>query len=184
MILVKNYEAHMKYRLLHISLIFFIFTLINQGAYAMKLTSSAFTNGGVLPALYTCTGKSISPPLEWQEVPAKTKSLALIYDDPDAPSGTWTHWVLYNLPPTTNSLEENVSILPAGTKVGANSWPQTKYGAPCPPSGEHRYIFHLYALDTMLDLSGIVTSEKLRQAMQGHILETATLMGRYTKIKS
>jgi len=170
-------------RLFNLSLVFFVFTLFNQGVCAMKLTSSAFTNGDALPILYTCNGKSISPPLQWQDAPIKTKSFALIYDDPDAPSGTWTHWVLYNLPPKTNSLKENVTTLPAGTKVGTNSWPQTKYGAPCPPSGEHRYIFHLYALNTMLDLPDAVTSEELRQAMEGHILETVTLMGRYTRIK-
>ncbi|CAL7959460.1 conserved hypothetical protein [Gammaproteobacteria bacterium] len=150
----------------------------------MKLTSSAFTNGSTLPTLYTCNGKSISPPIQWQDAPIKTKSFALIFDDPDASSGTWIHWVLYNLPPKTNSLKENVTTLPPETKVGTNSWPQTKYGAPCPPSGEHRYIFNLYALDTMLDLSGTVTGEELRKAMQGHILETATLMGRYTRIKT
>jgi Raf kinase inhibitor-like YbhB/YbcL family protein len=166
------------------TLIFFILILTNQGAYAMKLTSSAFTDGGTLPSTYTCDGKSISPPIQWQDAPANTKSFALIYDDPDAPAGTWVHWVLYNLPTTTNSLAENATTLPPGTKVGINSWPEAKYGAPCPPSGEHRYIFHLYALDALLELSGTVTSEKLRRAMQGHIIATTTLTGRYTRIKN
>ena len=149
----------------------------------MKLTSSAFTDGGLLPAKYTCDGESISPPIHWQDAPANTKSFALIYDDPDAPVGLWTHWVLYNLPPTTNSLTENIATLPAGTKIGINSDLQANYDAPCPPSGEHRYIFHLYALDTTLNLSGKITSEKLRQEMQGHILTTATLLGRYRRTK-
>lgn len=170
----------MNFRLL--ILIFFILIMSNQGVYAMKISSSAFVDSGVLPAKYTCDGKSISPAIKWQDAPADTKSFALIYDDPDAPGGTWTHWILYNLPPTTDSLEENVKQLPAGTKVGVNSWPQQAYGAPCPPFGEHRYIFHLYSLDTMLNLSGTVTSEKLQQAMQGHILATATLMGRYKRM--
>lgn len=147
----------------------------------MQLSSSAFTDGGLLPSKYTCDGQSISPPIQWQDAPPKTKSFALIYDDPDAPAGTWTHWILYNLPPTTNILAENITTLPAGTKVGMNSWPEAKYGAPCPPSGEHRYIFHLYALDTMLSLSDTVTSATLRKAMQDHILATTTLTGRYRR---
>ena len=147
----------------------------------MKLTSSAFTDGGILPARYTCDCSSISPQIQWECAPPETKSFALIYDDPDAPGETWTHWVLYNLPHTTNSLIENVDELPAGTEVGINSWGKEEYGAPCPPSGEHRYFFHLYALDTMLDLSETATSELLRQSMKGHILETAILMGRYKR---
>jgi Raf kinase inhibitor-like YbhB/YbcL family protein len=170
-------------KLLNFILIFFILIICNQGGYAMKLSSSAFVDGGILSAKYTCDGASLSPPIKWQDAPANTKSFALIYDDPDAPSGTWTHWILYNLPPTINSLEENVRQLPIGTKVGVNSWPEQSYGAPCPPSGEHRYIFHLYALDMLLNLSGAITSEKLQQAMQGHILATATLMGKYQRKK-
>ncbi|MBU0744273.1 MAG: YbhB/YbcL family Raf kinase inhibitor-like protein [Gammaproteobacteria bacterium] len=150
---------------------------------AMKLISTAFIDGGKLPSKYTCDGTSISPPIGWEDTPANTKSFALIYDDPDATTGTWDHWVLYNIPPTTKSLPENASHLPTGTQVGLNSWPNANYGAPCPPYGEHRYIFHLYALDTELNLSGKVTSDKLRQAMQNHILATATLTGLYQRIK-
>ena len=148
-----------------INLLLFILMFISKGVYPMQLSSPAFTDGGLLPSKYTCDGQSISPPIQWQDAPSKTKSFALIYDDPDAPAGTWTHWIL----------------LPAETKVGMNSWPEAKYGAPCPPSGEHRYIFHLYALDTMLSLSGTVTSTTLRKAMQGHILATTTLTGRYRR---
>lgn len=147
----------------------------------MKLTSSAFVDGGKLPRKYTCDGLSISPPIAWQDAPTNTKSFALIYDDPDAPRGTWNHWVLYNLSPNINSLPENATILPPGTQVGLNSWPQAEYGAPCPPSGEHHYIFHLYALDTMLNLSGKVTSSILRQAMEKHILASTTLTGLYRR---
>ena len=164
-----------------INLLLFILMFISKGVYPMQLSSPAFTDGGLLPSKYTCDGQSISPPIQWQDAPSKTKSFALIYDDPDAPAGTWTHWILYNLPPTTNTLTENITNLPAETKVGMNSWPEAKYGAPCPPSGEHRYIFHLYALDTMLSLSGTVTSTTLRKAMQGHILATTTLTGRYRR---
>ena len=173
----------MKLKLLIAAL--FILTLVNQGVYAMKLSSSAFINGDKLPSVYTCDGKNISPPIQWQDAPANTKSFALIYYDPDAPNGTWTHWVLYNLPSTTNSLAANIKTLPPGTKTGMNSWPHAKYGAPCPPSGEHRYIFHLYALDTILDLSKSepITSKKLKQAMQGHILATTKLMARYQREK-
>ena len=149
----------------------------------MKLTSTAFTDGGKLPTKYTCDGISISPPISWQDAPANTQSFALIYDDPDAPAGTWDHWVLYNLPPTTKFLPENATVLPQGTKVGLNSWPNAEYGAPCPPSGEHRYIFHLYALDAVLNLSEPVTSEILRKKIAGHILATTTLTGLYKRIK-
>ena len=148
----------------------------------MRLTSAVFIDNGVLPSKYTCDGESISQPIEWQDAPSNTKSFALIYEDPDATPGTWVHWVLYNLPPTINSLSEDITILPAGTKVGMNSWPELKYGAPCPPSGEHRYIFHLYALDAMLNLPEAIISEELRLAMKGHILAETTLMGRYERV--
>lgn len=158
-----------------------VFGVTHTGGRDMKLTSTAFIDNGILPSKYTCDGENISPPIRWQDVPTGTKSFALIYDDPDAPGGTWTHWVLYNIPATTYSLSENVSVLPEGTKVGINSWPEAKYGAPCPPRGEHRYIFHLYALDIELKLDGDVTSERLRHAIEGHILASATLTGRYTR---
>jgi Raf kinase inhibitor-like YbhB/YbcL family protein len=160
-----------------------ILLTITKGVFAMELTSSAFSDGGMLPAKYTCDGAGISPPISWTNMPANTKSFALIYDDPDAPHGTWTHWVLFNIPPTTLSLAEGVDSLPDGTQVGNNSWPKKNYGPPCPPSGEHRYIFHIFALDTTLNLKGTVTSEVLKKAMQGHILDTATLLGKHKKRK-
>ena len=149
----------------------------------MQLISTAFTDGGNLPTKYTCDGENISPPIAWEDYPANTKSFALIYDDPDAPAGTWDHWVVYNLPANINSLPENATTLPSGTKVGLNSWPNAEYGAPCPPSGTHRYIFHLYALDAMLNLPKPATSENLRKEMKEHILETATLTGLYQRTK-
>jgi hypothetical protein len=154
-----------------------------EGVAAMKLTSTAFKDGDYIPTKYTCDGANISPPIAWKEAPSSTKSFALIYDDPDAPSGTWDHWVLYNLPPETVSLPENATTLPQGTRVGLNSWPKAEYGGPCPPTGTHRYIFHLYALDTMLDLPEGATSEALRKKMEKHILATATLTGRYQRTK-
>jgi len=149
----------------------------------MKLTSTAFAEGELLDPKYTGDGENISPPLKWQKAPINTKSFALIYDDPDAPNGIWVHWVLYNLPATTTSLIEDIRELPAGAKVGINTVSEAKYTGAYPPSGVHRYIFHLYALDTQLLLEQPVDSASLKQAMSGHILETATLMGRYSRIK-
>ena len=149
----------------------------------MKITSKAFTDGGNIPSKYTCDGENISPPISWGDAPNNAKSFALIYDDPDAPGGTWDHWILYNIPAETSSLPENAISLPKGTRIGLNSWPKTEYGGPCPPSGTHRYIFHLYTLDTTLDLPEEVTSETLRKEMEGHILATATLTGLYQRLK-
>lgn len=157
--------------------------LLTTGVLAMDLTSSAFSDGDRLPTKYTCDGQGISPPLAWKNFPTNTKSFALISDDPDAPRGTWTHWILYNIPTTTTSLPENVTALPPGTKVGFNSWPQNNYGSPCPPSGTHRYFFKIFALDTLLDLKGKVTSEILQTAMQGHVLDQAEMVTTYSRKK-
>ena len=150
----------------------------------MKITSSAFSDGDELPEKYTCDGEGVSPPIQWEGVPAGTKSFVIIYDDPDASSGIWDHWVLYNLPATASSLPENMHELPQGTQTGLNSWPDSGYGAPCPPSGEHHYIFHLYALDTMLNLPDKATSKQVREAMKEYILEEATLTGIYKRKQS
>jgi Raf kinase inhibitor-like YbhB/YbcL family protein len=124
---------------------------------ALRITSPAYADGAAMPAKYTCEGEDLSPLLEWSGVPAGTKSLVLIIDDPDAPDPkaprmTWVHWVLYDLPPDSSGLPEdaNSNGLPAGTKVGINDWKRTDYGGPCPPIGRHRYIHKLYALDTKL----------------------------------
>jgi Raf kinase inhibitor-like YbhB/YbcL family protein len=154
----------------------------------MRITSSAFTDQAAIPVQYTCEGKDISPPLAWADVPSGAKSLALIVDDPDAPDPaapkmTWVHWVLYNLPPTGGGLPEGVKALPDGTKEGVNDWKRTGYGGPCPPIGRHRYFHKLYALDTMLPDLKQPTKAKLEEAMKGHILGEAQLMGTYQKGK-
>jgi len=149
-----------------------------------QLTSPAFAEGIMIPSVYTCTGRNISPPLAWEQRPAGTQSFALIVDDPDAPGGTWTHWVLYALPATATGLPENVSpdaVRPDGSRQGKNSWGKFGYGGPCPPSGTHRYFFRLYALDAIADLPAGANAGQLDQAMQGHVLGYAELMGTYRK---
>lgn len=154
------------------------------------LTSEAFTEGGEIPAKYTCEGEDISPPLFWHGIPEGTKSLVLIVDDPDAPDPeapkmTWVHWVLYNLPPLEGKLPEGTrpSDLPTGTLEGINDWQRTGFGGPCPPIGRHRYFHKLYALDTVFPDLGNPVKEKIEAAMQGHIIAQTTLMGTYKKSK-
>jgi Raf kinase inhibitor-like YbhB/YbcL family protein len=150
----------------------------------MKLTSPAFTEGGMIPAQYTCNGADISPPLAWEEVPEDAKSLALIVDDPDAPVGTWVHWVLYNLPASTRELKENITktkILPDGAMQGTNDFRKIGYNGPCPPGGTHRYFFKLYALDEMVDLNPGARKKDLVDAMKGHILAECQLMGKFSR---
>jgi Raf kinase inhibitor-like YbhB/YbcL family protein len=159
-----------------------------RGEDNMQIVSSVFKHEGAIPSLYTCEGKDVSPPISWSDVPPGTKSLALIVDDPDAPDPqapkmTWVHWVLYNLPPTSNGLPEGVKTLPAGTKEGINDWKRTGYGGPCPPIGRHRYFHKLYALDIMLPDLKQPTKAKLEEAMKGHILSEARLVGTYEKVK-
>jgi Raf kinase inhibitor-like YbhB/YbcL family protein len=159
-----------------------------RGEGKMRIVSTAFNHDGAIPPIYTCEGKDISPPISWSDVPPGTKSLALIVDDPDAPDPeapkmTWVHWVLYNLPPTSDGLAESVKTLPAGAKEGMNDWKRTGYGGPCPPIGRHRYFHKLYALDTVLPDLKQPTKAKLEEAMKGHILSEARLMGTYQKSK-
>ncbi|MBN1878036.1 MAG: YbhB/YbcL family Raf kinase inhibitor-like protein [Anaerolineae bacterium] len=151
---------------------------------ALSLSSPAFVHEGTIPARYTCDGDDISPALIWDEPPAGTQRLALIVDDPDAPVGTWVHWVLYNIPSDTRELPEafpSDAELPDGSVNGKNGWGDTGYGGPCPPSGTHRYYFKLYALDTMLDLEPGATKAQLLKAMEGHVLGEDALMGTYQK---
>ena len=148
----------------------------------MKLESTAFTPNGMIPPRYTCDGADVSPPLTWDEPPGGTQSLALICDDPDAPVGTFVHWVLYNLPPTERQLAEGIpqnQTLPNGAIQGVSDFRKPGYGGPCPPGGTHRYFFKLYALDTVLNLKSGAKKADLLRAMDGHILATAELMGRY-----
>ena len=149
---------------------------------ALTITSSAFEDGGLIPTQYTCDGKNISPPLSWTNLPAGTKSLALIADDPDAPVGTWVHWVVFNIPPEKKGLPEKVptkGVLPDGSLQGLNDFQKFGYGGPCPPGGTHRYFFKLYALDVVLKEEAGLTKMELLDAMEGHILSQAQLMGRY-----
>ena len=151
---------------------------------AIKITSSAFGEGGMIPKPYTCDGKDISPPLQWSGVPDSAKSLALICDDPDAPMGTWVHWVLYNLPGDLKELPEAIpsdKTLKNGATHGRNDFHKFGYGGPCPPGGTHRYYFKLYALDTVLDLEPGATKAALLKAMEGHILAQGQLMGKYKR---
>jgi Raf kinase inhibitor-like YbhB/YbcL family protein len=143
---------------------------------AMKITSSAFKHNASIPAKYTCQGEDVSPPLSIADIPEGTQSLALINDDPDAPVGTWDHWILFNVKPAKKIGEGE-----APGDQGVNSWGRNDYGGPCPPSGTHRYYFKLYALDTLLELPEGVTKHELEEAMEGHILAQAELIGLYKK---
>lgn len=153
---------------------------------ALELRSDAFVNGQSIPAKYSCTGKNISPALTWSEPPAGTQSLALIVDDPDAPMGTWVHWVLYNIKPDRRSLQEDLPVTgknidPNAVFVGKNSSGNIGYDGPCPPSGTHRYYFRLYALDTTIGLLPGATRDKILEEMEGHILAQGELMGTFSK---
>ena len=153
-------------------------------AMSIQLTSSAFAEGNPIPAKYTCDGEDVSPPLKWSSMPEGTKSLALISDDPDAPVGTWVHWVIYGIPPDATELQEGVptsEVLTNGAKQGITDFKRIGYGGPCPPpGGPHRYFFKLYALDTDLDLKPGATKRDLLRAMEGHILADKPLADRQT----
>jgi len=158
-----------------------------DAAMALTLTSSAFTPGAAIPSRYACEGENISPPLAWDGVPAGTKSLVLMIDDPDAPDPkapkrVWVHWILYNLPPDSRGLAENSDKagIPAGASQGLTDAKKTAYSGPCPPIGRHRYFHKLYALDTALDLAQ-PTKAELEAAMRGHVLAQAELIGTYQK---
>jgi Raf kinase inhibitor-like YbhB/YbcL family protein len=149
------------------------------------LTSPDFTDGSPIPARFTCDGEDVPPTLAWGEPPAGTKSFALIVDDPDAPAGTWTHWIVYNIPAVVRYVDAqyNPTMWVDDGKIlfGKNSWGKQVYGGPCPPSGTHRYIFQLYALDIMLGPKDKITRNELAAQMQNHILGFAQLTGTYTK---
>lgn len=149
-----------------------------------QLTSPAFDHKGLIPSKYTCKGEDVSPALNWNNPPADTLSYGLIMDDPDAPVGTWVHWVIYNIPSTRNMLPESVPsewIMDGLGVNGTNSWKKAGYGGPCPPLGSHRYFFRLYALSKILELGPGANKPELIKAMQGHILATAELMGVFSK---
>lgn len=143
------------------------------------LSSNAFQDNQLIPSQYTCDGENISPQLQWEGAPANTKSFALIVDDPDAPSKTWVHWVLFNIPAETTAIDEGAT--PRSAVVGVNDFGHVEYGGPCPPSGTHRYFFKLYALDQMLPLASGVTKQQVENAMKSHVLAEAQFIGRYSR---
>lgn len=147
----------------------------------MKLESSAFSANSMIPPRYTCDGEDVSPELRWDEPPTGSQSLVLIVDDPDAPGGTFIHWVVYDLPPETRQLPEAVDAEQGEGVQGNTSFDQLGYGGPCPPDGTHRYFFKLYALDQPLGLALGATKNEVVAAMEGHILDTAELIGRYSR---
>lgn len=151
----------------------------------ISLKSPAFKEGESIPSRHTCEGYNISPPLEWNNLPDDTMSMAIICEDPDAPSGLWTHWIIFNLPKDTSGLKEK--IMPREEvddmiKQGLNSWGTVGYRGPCPPQGTHRYFFRIYALDKILDLPSSCTRDDLLKKMENHILDQGVLMGTYTRI--
>ncbi len=150
------------------------------GPAGIKTTSSAFAQGGNIPAKFTCDGSNTNPPLQFANIPPEAKTLALIVDDPDAPGGLFTHWLVWNIDPKTTSIPEGAA--PKG-RQGTNDFGKTGYGGPCPPSGTHRYVFKIFALDRELDLPAGAKRPRLDAAMRGHILAQGELMGRYAKQK-
>jgi len=153
-------------------------TTTSHGEVTQMKLSSVFKNNEMIPEKYTCQGENINPPLTIEDVPDGTHTLILLIDDPDAPSGTWDHWILFNIPPT-NEIPEN--IVPPGSLQGLNSWKKNEYGGPCPPSGTHRYFFKLFAIDKMLVLPRESTKNDVMNAMSGHILAQTELIGLYKK---
>lgn len=145
----------------------------------LKISSPAFAQNGEIPAKYTCDGADLSPPLQIENVPGGAKSLALIVDDPDAPAGTWAHWVVWNIPAATSRIGENA--VPPGAGQGKTDFGRNNYGGPCPPSGTHRYFFKLYVLNALLDLGPATTKKGLERAMEGHVIAKAELIGLYGK---
>lgn len=145
----------------------------------MQITSSAFKNEGAIPGKYTCDGDDENPPLSFTNIPNKTQSLVLVVEDPDAPVGTWTHWLVWNIDPLITQIQRNA--VPENSVQGYNSWERNDYGGPCPPSGTHRYFFKLYALDTKLDLAPSADKAALEQEIEGHILAKSELIGTYSR---
>lgn len=189
----------MKYRLMMLLGVVFLLMMVFTGCgcddgdsdgvttptTSLTVSSTAFASQAAIPVQYSCDGTNISPPLQWSGAPLETQSFALILDDPDAPRGTFVHWVLYNMPATTTSLGEAVSpggSLPTGSLEGVNDLGNQGYGGPCPPAGStHRYYFRLYALDTMLNLAAGASRAQVDQAMSGRILAQGELMGFYSR---
>ncbi|GIU69332.1 MAG: hypothetical protein KatS3mg002_0568 [Candidatus Woesearchaeota archaeon] len=147
--------------------------------YNMRIYSPEFNDNSMIPKKFTCQGQDINPQLLFEDIPENAKTLVLIMDDPDAPMGTWVHWVLFNIPSDVTGIPED--SVPDNAVQGLNSWSKNNYGGPCPPSGTHRYFFKLYAIDTELALDDTATKKDVEQAMQGHIIEKAEYVGLYKK---
>ncbi len=157
---------------------------IGKNNMALIISSTAFSNGGMIPSQYTCDGANISPPLQWSGLPPNTKTVALIVDDPDAPARTWVHWVIYDLPANTTQLSENIKPqekLADGAKQGTNDFKKIGYGGPCPPSGVHRYFFKLYALDIETSLKPGATKDELLKTIENHVVAQGELIGKYKR---
>lgn len=165
--------------ILIIFLVTFSGHLKGEKATSLHLTSQAFNEKEAIPSKYTCDGENISPPLQWEGAPTGTKSFVLIVDDPDAPSKTWTHWIVYNISSGTTECKEGAA--PYGSLQGINDFGQTEYGGPCPPSGTHRYFFKLYALDELLTLPQGAEKQQIENKIKGHILAEDRLIGIYKR---
>lgn len=176
----------MKHRRIIRTVLLFMFFVVSPVIFmeakdmgTLKLSSSAFKHNDSIPSKYTCDGADVNPPLVIENAPLNAKSLALIVDDPDAPSGNWVHWVVWNIDPTTNEIRENT--VPSGALQGINDFRRHDYGGPCPPSGTHRYFFKLYALDMMLGLGPKANKAELERAMKGHVIAQVELIGLYRR---
>lgn len=177
--------------LLFLSVCYCLNSQSNPNSYVYKeefmeiiITSPAFEKGKLIPQKYSCDGKDISPPLKWSSIPEETKSLVLICDDPDAPMGTWVHWVVYDIPKERRAFTEDISeqaLEKMGAKQGLNDFKKTNYGGPCPPGGTHRYFFKIYALDTVLNEKPGLTKKEILQRIEKHIIAQGHLMGKYQK---
>lgn len=166
--------------LIALAMIFFMSTTFAKGSFSIKSTS--FNEGETIPVKYTCSGEDLSPQISWTDVPQNTQSLALIVSDPDAPAGTWYHWVVFNIPANTKEFNENIQTYPPESIVGVTSYNKNRYNGPCPPPGKpHHYIFTLYALDSKMSYPNSVDAKILQDAMKKHILETATLTGLFQR---
>jgi Raf kinase inhibitor-like YbhB/YbcL family protein len=154
-------------------------------ASQLKLETTAFSSGGFIPARFTCKGRDVSPPLAWSGPPADTRAFALILEDPDAPAGTWTHWLVYDLPPSARALPEGVPTsgeISGGGRQGTNDFGKIGYGGPCPPPGKpHRYFFRLYSLNAPLKLSAGASKEEVQAALRGRVVAETQLMGRFKR---
>lgn len=176
--------SYMKISMLLVLCILFFGSSLNAESEAFTLTSNNFSEGNNIPDKFTCEGDNISPHLTWSDPPEETRSLAIICDDPDAPAGTWVHWIIFNLDPKLRELKEGVdsSAILGGCENGRNDFGSNKYGGPCPPPGKtHRYFFRLYALDKKFDLKSGCSRKDLEKVMENHILRSTKLMGTFKR---